>query len=300
MTDNTFNLDELNELKQAYQLIDEKLDGKEIVTPEQIRKASLKNISIFKRMYKFSTTWSLFAITPLLVLIFAFSPNMTTIGFWILGTYLVIDFLLHFLLMRRMKRVDHSELDLRTLLNEESFYNKSAFALTCVGFALVFFILTIGTKTKFFTRKINFREITIPEPKEPGKFRKAMSWLFIGLMAILTLIFAGGIIYNAIGGTMSLMEFLSRAGFIIITAAFVVNFMFLDKYRKGQAGKVSMAITIAVVAGLLMSAIPVVHTAIVSHTFDNGALSPILMGFLTLFLNGIIRNMKDIRNIRNK
>ena len=36
MTDNTFNLDELNELKQAYQLIDEKLDGKEIVTPEQI------------------------------------------------------------------------------------------------------------------------------------------------------------------------------------------------------------------------------------------------------------------------
>ena len=135
MTDNTFNLDELNELKQAYQLIDEKLDGKEIVTPEQIRKASLKNISIFKRMYKFSTTWSLFAITPLLVLIFAFSPNMTTIGFWILGTYLVIDFLLHFLLMRRMKRVDHSELDLRTLLNEESFYNKSAFALTCVGFA---------------------------------------------------------------------------------------------------------------------------------------------------------------------
>ena len=318
MTDNTFNLDELNELKQAYQLIDEKLDGKEIVTPEQIRKASLKNISIFKRMYKFSTTWSLFAITPLLVLIFAFSPNMTTIGFWILGTYLVIDFLLHFLLMRRMKRVDHSELDLRTLLNEESFYNKSAFALTCVGFAfwivfnyfflgiiasvamLVFFILTIGTKTKFFTRKINFREITIPEPKEPGKFRKAMSWLFIGLMAILTLIFAGGIIYNAIGGTMSLMEFLSRAGFIIITAAFVVNFMVLDKYRKGLAGKVSMAITIAVVAGLLMSAIPVVHTAIVSHTFDNGALSPILMGFLTLFLNGTIRNMKDIRNIRNK
>jgi hypothetical protein len=115
MTDNTFNLSELDELKQAYQLIDEKLDGKEIVTPEQIRKASLKNISIFKRMYKFSTTWSLFAITPLLVLIFAFSPNMTTTGFWILGIYLTIDFLLHFLLMRRIKLVDHSELDLRTL-----------------------------------------------------------------------------------------------------------------------------------------------------------------------------------------
>ena len=55
MTDNTFNLDELNELKQAYHLIDEKLDGKEIVTPEQIRKVTLKNISIFKTMFKFST-----------------------------------------------------------------------------------------------------------------------------------------------------------------------------------------------------------------------------------------------------
>ena len=311
MTDNTFNLDELNELKQAYQLIDEKLDGKEIVTPEQIRKASLKNISIFKRMHKFSTTWSLFAITPLLVLIFAFSPNMTTTGFWILGIYLTIDFLLHFLLMCRIKLVDHSELDLRTLLNEESFYSKSAFALTCVGFAfwivfnyfflgiiasvamLVFFILTIGTKTKFFTRKINFREITIPEPKEPGKFRKVMTWFFIGLLIIITLIFAGGFIYNAIGGTISPMELLTSAGFIIITAAFVVNALFLDKYRKGQAGKVSMTITIAVVTGMLMTTIPIVYTAIVRHTFNNGVLSPLLIGFLTLFLNGTIKNLRN-------
>ena len=181
MTDNTFNLDELNELKQAYQLIDEKLDGKEIVTPEQIRTVTLKNISNFKRLFKFTTSWSLYAFTPLLILMFAFSPKITATGIWVLCIYLAIDILLHFLLIRKMNSVDHSELDLRTLLSEEIFYNKSAFALSCAGFAfwivfnyfflgigaaiamLVLFILTIGAKTKFFTRKINYRELVIPE-----------------------------------------------------------------------------------------------------------------------------------------
>ena len=98
MTDNTFNLDELNELKQAYQLIDEKLDGKEIVTPEQIRTVTLKNINIFTRLFKFSTTWSLYALTPILILTFAFSPKITATGIWILCIYLAIDILLHILL----------------------------------------------------------------------------------------------------------------------------------------------------------------------------------------------------------
>ena len=310
MTDNTFNLDELNELKQAYHLIDEKLDGKEIVTPEQIRTVTLKNISNFKRLFKFTTSWSLYAFTPILILMFAFSPRITAIGMWILGIYLGIDILLHFFLIRKMNRVDHSELDLRTLLSEEIFYNKSAFALSCAGFAfwivfnyfflgigaaiamLVLFILTIGAKTKFFTRKINYRELVIPEYKEPGKFRKAVSWFLIGLMIILGLIFIAGFIYNAIGG-ISLMEFLSRAGYIILLIAFIVNFLFIDKYRKGMADKIFRVITITVAVGLVMSAIPIANTVIINHTFNNGDLSPLLMGFLILGLNGIIKNTRN-------
>ena len=310
MTDNTFNLDELNELKQAYQLIDEKLDGKEIVTPEQIRTVTLKNISNFKRLFKFTTSWSLYAFTPILILMFAFSPKITATGIWVLCIYLAIDILLHFLLIRKMNSVDHSELDLRTLLSEEIFYNKSAFALSCEGFAfwivfnyfflgigaaiamLVLFILTIGAKTKFFTRKINYRELVIPEYKEPGKFRKAVSWFFIGLLIILGLIFIAGFIYNAIGG-ISLMEFLSRAGYIILLIAFIVNFLFIDKYRKGMADKIFRVITIAVAVGLVISAIPIANTVIINHTFNNGDLSPLLMGFLILGFNGIIKNTRS-------
>ena len=62
MTDNTFNLDELNELKQTYQLIDEKLDGKEIVTAEQIRTVTLKNIGFFKRVFKREFSWTYLAL----------------------------------------------------------------------------------------------------------------------------------------------------------------------------------------------------------------------------------------------
>lgn len=313
MTDNTFNLDELNELKQAYQLIDEKLDGKEIVTPDQIRTVTLKNINIFTRLFKFSTTWSLYALTPILILTFAFSPKITATGIWILCIYLAIDILLHILLIRKMNSVDHSELDLRTLLSNELFYNKSAFALSCVGFAfwivfnyfflgigasiamLVFFLFAIGGKTKFFTRKINFREITIPEYKEPGKFRKAMTWFFLGILIIITLILAGGIIYNAIGGTISPMEILSRAGFIIITIAFVLNVPFIKKYRKGEAQKMSKAITITVAVGMVMTAIPIVNSYIINHAINSAELSPLFIGILTLFMTritGFYRNIK--------
>lgn len=303
MTDNTFNLDELNELKQAYHLIDEKLDGKEIITPEQIRKATLKNISLFTRLYKSGTTWSLYALTPVLILTLAVSPKMTTTGIWILCIYMAIDILLHILLLRRIKRVDHSELDLRTLLKEEIFYNKTAFALSSVGFLfwivfnyfylgigasiamLVFFILTIGAKTKFFTRKINYREIVIPEYKEPGKFRNVMTWFFIGIVIILTLIIAGGTVYNAIGGTINLMEFLSRAGYIILMITFAVNAPFIGKYRKGEAQKMYKAITIAVAVGMVLTAIPIAYSLIINHTVNNAEVLPLLFGILTMFMN---------------
>ena len=312
MTDNTFNLDELNELKQAYQLIDEKLDGKEIVTPEQIRTVTLKNINIFKNLFKFSTSWSLFAFTPILVIIFVLSPRMTTCGLWILGIYLAVDFLLHFLLIRKMNLVDHSELDLRTLLSEENFYNKSAFALTCVGFAFwivfnyfflgigasiamaVLFILAIGSRTRFFTKKVSFRELIMPiEPKEPGKFRKAMSWFFLGILIIVTLILAAGLIYNSVGGTINPMEFLASAGCVIIYIAFAVNFLFIERYRKGLADKLFRVITIAIIVGIVLSAIPIAHSIVINHTFNNGTLSPLLIGTLALFINGTIKRTRN-------
>ena len=312
MTDNTFNLDELNELKQAYQLIDEKLDGKEIVTPEQIRKVTLKNISIFKTMFKFSTSWSLFAFTPILIFIFAFSPKITATGMWILGIYLAVELALHFLLIRKMNRVDHSELDLRTLLSEESLYTKSAFALSCAGFAfwivfnyfymgigasiamLVLFILAIGSRTRFFTKKVSVRELTLPvEPKEPGKLRKAISWFFLSILIIVTLILGAGLIYNTVGGTVNPMEFLTSAGRVIIYIAFAVNFLFLERYRKGLADKLFRVITIAIIVGMVLSAIPIAHSIVINQTFNNGTLSPLLIGTLALFIDGTIKRTRN-------
>ena len=160
---------------------------------------------------------------------------------------------------------------------------------------LVLFLFAIGTKTKFFTRKINFREIVIPEYKEPGKFRKAVTWFFLGILIIITLIFTAGIIYNAIGGTLSPMEFLARAGYIIITIAFIVNALFLGKYRKGEGQKMSKVITITVAVGMVMVAIPIVNSFIINHTINSGELSPLFIGILTLFLSKITGFYKNIK-----
>ena len=40
MTNENIKLEELEELRETFQLMDEKLDSQEIVTPEQIREAT--------------------------------------------------------------------------------------------------------------------------------------------------------------------------------------------------------------------------------------------------------------------
>ncbi len=131
------------------------------------------------------------------------------------------------------------------------------------------------------------------EPKEPGKFRKAMSWFFLSILIIVTLILGAGLIYNTVGGTVNPMEFLTSAGSVIIYIAFAVNFLFLERYRKGLADKLFRVITIAIIVGIVLSAIPIAHSIVINQTFNNGTLSPLLIGTLALFIDGTIKRTRN-------
>ena len=116
-----------------------------------------------------------------------------------------------------------------------------------------------------------------------------MSWFFLSILIIVTLILGAGLIYNTVGGTVNPMEFLTSAGRVIIYIAFAVNFLFLERYRKGLADKLFRVITIAIIVGMVLSAIPIAHSIVINQTFNNGTLSPLLIGTLALFIDGTIK-----------
>ena len=293
MTDNTFNLDELNELKQAYQLIDEKLDGKEIVTPEQIRTVTLENISFFKRAFKRDFSWSYLAFIPILFIYLAINHDLTVTSICVLGVYVLIEFTLRVLLIRKMNRADLSALDLKTLLQEESNYRKADIGIACftciywtVFNFLVFFFLSILFRTDFFKKGINLRTLTASaDVSEPGMFRRIYLWVLSSILSLILIIMIIGYAKNVITGQIDLMAICSRAGMIIICIAMVIDGFFLKKIRMGQARTLAKVIIVLSIIAIVITLIPVAQLLITKTAIEFIDFFPIVLGLLLIYSN---------------
>lgn len=303
MTDNTFNLDELNELKQAYQLIDEKLDGKEIVTPEQIKTVTLKNIGFFKETFKRDLTWSTLAFAPMMFLYLLFTNRYTATSLCVLGIYYAIELTLRFLLMRKMYNADISVLDVKTLLDVEKSYMRSNVAIAFAGYlfwtaysliylnttvAIIFavlLLLMIVTRTGFF-RKGMVRSLSTPvEPKEIGKTRQIFVWFFSILLIIVLIPLVGGNIYNMVANGIELFSFLSKAGYILCYGALILQGLFLKKIRMGQAPKIAKATTIMAIISIVLTLIPAIKLYIAGGSVAYTDIFPAFLAVLVLYMN---------------
>lgn len=303
MTDNTFNLDELNELKLAYQLIDEKLDGKEIVTPEQIKTVTLKNIGFFKETFKRDLTWSTLAFAPMMFLYLLFTNRYTATSLCVLGIYYAIELTLRFMLMRKMYNADISGLDVKTLLDVEKSYMKSNVAIAFAGYlfwtvysliylnttvAIIFavlLLLMIVTRTGFF-RKGMIRSLSTPEePKEIGKARQIFVWFFSILLIIVLIPLVGGNIYNMVANGFELFSFLSKAGYILCYGTLILQGLFLKKIRMGQAPKIAKATTIMAIIGIVLTLIPAIKLYIAGGTIAYTDIFPAFLAVLIIYMN---------------
>ena len=304
MTDNTFNLSELDELNQAYQLIDEKLDGKEIVTPEQIRTVTLENISFFKRAFKRDFSWSYLAFIPILFIYLAINHDLTVTSICVLGVYVLIEFTLRVLLIRKMNRADLSALDLKTLLQEESNYRKADIGIacfTCIYWTvfnfmflnttvailyLVFFFLSILFRTDFFKKGINLRTLTASaDVSEPGIFRRIYLWVLSSILSLILIIMIIGYAKNVITGQIDLMAICSRAGMIIICIAMVIDGFFLKKIRMGQARTLAKVIIVLSIIAIVITLIPVAQLLITKTAIEFIDFFPIVLGLLLIYSN---------------
>ena len=73
MNEDNMNLNELEELRESYHLMDEKLDGQEIVTPEQIRVVIEKKVTLLKSGLMHFLIWIYVIGFPLITVVINYS-----------------------------------------------------------------------------------------------------------------------------------------------------------------------------------------------------------------------------------
>ena len=152
MNENILELHELDELKAAYNLMDERLDGQEIVSDEQLREAMMRRFTNLRQSLKQNLIWGDLLFVPVLAWWAWAYSSLSLVGIIILGVYFVASVIFRLVMLRRTKKEDYGSYDLKTLVEKESSYAKNikwGSIVTLIFFAVFFLQLFIGHKTSW-------------------------------------------------------------------------------------------------------------------------------------------------------
>ncbi|MCQ2059958.1 MAG: hypothetical protein MJY71_09075, partial [Bacteroidaceae bacterium] len=142
MSEKDFNLEELSELKTTYRLVEEELDGKEIVNEEQIRQTLYRKFANLRANAKDSLLWFSLLLVPVIILIYW--SRTTPIANWLLVGYWVASVLFKMFLLRKTRRKEYGSYDLKTLIEKEARYQKNKSIADSTSLAVWFaWLLTV-------------------------------------------------------------------------------------------------------------------------------------------------------------
>lgn len=150
MCNENIKIEELEELKETFQLMDEKLESQEIVTPDQILAATKEKVDLLETEVKTTLIWGYIIGFPLLTLFFHFTGGLSSVALWTAGIFEFISIVINAFILRKVSRKDFLKLDLNTLMTKERRYRRTfiiSLASTIifwVAFAYVFISLTCG------------------------------------------------------------------------------------------------------------------------------------------------------------
>ena len=96
MSENVLDLHELDELKAAYNQMDERLDGQEIVSDENLREAMYNKFVNIRRDVKESIVWLNLILVPLFLLKDWYDNSLTLFGIIVMAVYWVASLLFRF------------------------------------------------------------------------------------------------------------------------------------------------------------------------------------------------------------
>ena len=150
MKEEMINLSELEQLKESYQIMNEKLESQEIITPDQIRAATEQKVEYLETELKTILIWGFIIAFPLLILFFHITRGLSTCALITSGTYCLVNAAVSAFILRRVRRKDLVALDLNTLIAREKRYRKAfliMLALTevfWIAFAFLFMTTSFG------------------------------------------------------------------------------------------------------------------------------------------------------------
>lgn len=150
MANENIRLDELQELRETYNLMNERLDTQEIITPEQIRETIREKVELLETEVKSALIWGYLLGFPILTLIIHFDRGLSPTALWIAGIFGFATILLNALILHKVSRKDFIELDLQTLMFRERRYRRlylisiASFFLFWTVYAYVFISIGCG------------------------------------------------------------------------------------------------------------------------------------------------------------
>lgn len=274
MNENILELHELDELKAAYNLMDERLDGQEIVSDEQLREVMMRKFTDMRQNAKEALIWGNLIFVPALAWWAWAVGRLTLFGIIILSVFWLASLVLRFVILRRTKKSDYGSYDLKTLVEKESRYSKNIIRGNIATFILliVFFLqlfigrgktewIIFGVMTLLVLIGICIRKLVIKykyngQAIDPatGKPRvlgaKWISTLMIVILCIILCLYLSALVMNIINGagSLGLMSALNGLSYCIAIAVFILGILH-------QRGKINVSRRLLVILAAIAIAL---------------------------------------------
>lgn len=232
MSENVLELNELEELKATYNLMDERLDGQEIVSDEQLREVMMRKFGDMRQNAKEWLIWMNVVFVPVLLWDSWTRSRLTLLGIVLLAVYWVASLVFKFVILRKTKKEDYGSYDLNTLVEKESRYSRNIMwgnivtllffvvyfvqMLWSDGMRIVLFfgILLLLMLIAVFSRKLTIKYKYNGQAIDPatGKPRVLKSGKWLRIVGYSIMAIAGSL--WLVGATMSIMSATGLYGMI--------------------------------------------------------------------------------------
>ena len=256
---NVLELHELEELKAAYNLMDELLDGQEIVSDEQLRETMMHKFTDMRQNLKEGLVWGNLLFVPALAWWAWANSHLTVLGIILLSVYWVASLIFRFVILRRTKKEDYGGYDLKTLVEKEASYAKNIKwgGIVTMTFYVVFFLQTfIGERIKWIVFLCMLLALVIPmtirklvikykyngQAIDPatGKHRVlGAKWITVVMyitFGLVLCLYMSALVMNVINGAtgLALMSALNGLAYCIAIAVFILGILH-------QRGKINVS-----------------------------------------------------------
>ena len=309
MSENMNELHELEELKTTYNLMDERLDGQEIVSNEQIREAMYRKFIDMRQNAKEGLIWGNLIFVPVLAWWAWANGRLTLLGIILLGVYWVASLIFKFFILRRTKKEDYGSYDLKTLVERESQYSKNikwgniATLIFLTAFFLQLFIgregrlmfifiilaltLLIPVLVRWLVIKYKYNGQAIdPATGKPrkldGKWSTIIGYTLFGILGCLFLVATVmNVINSANIGWLGLLKGLNGLAFVMAIAIYILALLH-HKEKINVSYRLLVILTVIAIALAVLVAVAATLMDIAELTKSSTLLNTVIVSALGL------------------